>query len=218
MRINRERRELNVAYERNLVPELRANPVYLGANRGWLSGIMSKAGPTIALTPSQAELDNPVLRFYFDYWHRKRGGNAMPSRADINPSELRPYLGSIILLEALPGLDDFRYRLIGTRVTDYFLGDATGTTIREAYALSEMNTPHVDSIISLHRTVCESKMIVRVKGPQGEWRGQLYPPFDALYLPLSDDGVIANMILTAFTFDSAQLRAARPEHSPVKPV
>jgi hypothetical protein len=178
---------------------------------------MSMAAPTIALKPSQADLDNPVLLFYFDYWHRKRAGKAMPSRADINPGELRPYLGSIILLEALPGFDDFRYRLIGTRVTDYFLGDATGTTIREAYALSNMKAPHVDSIISLHRTVCESQMIVRVKGPPGQWRGQFYPPFDALYLPLSDDGVTANMVLTAFTFDRDALRAVRPEQSPVKP-
>jgi hypothetical protein len=179
---------------------------------------MSTAAATIILTPTAADLDNPILRFYFDYWQRKRGDRAMPARGDIVPGELRPHLGSIIILEALPGLDDFRYRLIGTRVTDYFLGDATGTTIREAYALSDMKAPHVESIIDLHRTVCENRMIVRVKGPPGAWRGQFYPPFDALYLPLSDDGIAANMILTAFTFDKHALRSARPDRSPVKPV
>jgi hypothetical protein len=180
---------------------------------------MSSVTPTITLVLGKTEFDdNAVLRFYFDYWDRKRAGRPLPSRTDIKPAELKPHLGSIILLEAVPGANDFRYRLIGTRVTDYFLGDATGTTIREAYAQAGMPRSYVDAVIRLHQTVCGNRTIIRVKGPPGEWRGQIYPPFDALYLPLLDDGADANMILTAFTFDSAQLHAARPEQSPVKPV
>ena len=155
------------------------------------------------------EFDNPVLAFYFDYWHRKRGGRAMPSRSDIQPQELKPHQDWVILLDALPGLNDFRYRLLGTRVIEYFLGDATGSTIRDAYRLANMNKAYTESVILLHRTVCVSRSIIRLKGPSGEWERHFFPEFDALYLPLSDDGIAVNTILTAFTFNYERLKAVR---------
>jgi hypothetical protein len=158
--------------------------------------------------------DNPVLSFYFAYWHRKLAGRAMPSYADIKPVELKPHLGFIILLEALPDYTDFRYRRVGTDVTEYFLGDATGSTIREVYARAGTPELLVESIVRLHRTVCESKSVIRVKGPPGEWQGHFYPEFDALYLPLSDSEQVANTVLTAFSFDRERLRAARKDAAP----
>src|SRR5437899_10847231 len=87
----------------------------------------------VATKPTPESVGHPVLRFYFEYWLQKRRGRAMPSRADIKPMEIKPHLGSAMILEALPGLNDFRYRLVGTSVARYLLGDATGRTIRETY-------------------------------------------------------------------------------------
>jgi hypothetical protein len=47
---------------------------------------------------------------------------------------LREHLGWVIMVEVLPGEADFRYRLIGTLVTQYFLADSTGKTVSEAFA------------------------------------------------------------------------------------
>lgn len=153
-------------------------------------------------------VENAVLRFYLDYWHQKRGSRDMPSRSDIRASELKPYIGAMVLLEALPEYRDFRYRLVGTRVTDVFLADATGQTIREAYTLAGASVQFTESVIRTHRIVCEKHIPIRVCGGSGEWRGRFYPAYDGLYLPLSDDGVNANMVLNACTFSRRDLQAA----------
>ena len=36
-------------------------------------------------------------------WRRKAGGRRMPSRSDIDPSEVKPYLSAIILVDVVPG-------------------------------------------------------------------------------------------------------------------
>ena len=161
------------------------------------------------LNPGRSELPNSILQFYFDYWTQKRRGRQMPSRADIHPHELKPYLGYCVLAEALPGFEDFRYRLIGTRVTDYFLSDATGHTIREAYGAAERSMSYIDLVVRIHRTACVERSPMLIRGPYGEWKGHFYPEFDVAYFPLSDDGENANMVLEAFTFDDTRLRALR---------
>jgi len=145
-------------------------------------------------------IDNPVLQFYLAYWHQKRCGRAMPSRADIKPSELKPHIGAMILLEALPDYVDFRYRLVGTRVSDMFLADATGLTIREAYKLAGASNAFAEQVVKTHRIACERLIPIRVSGGHGAWRGRVFPSYDALYLPLSDDSVHANMVLNVCTF------------------
>src|SRR5258706_15842064 len=68
------------------------------------------------------------------YWQSKRNGRRMPSRADIVPAELTLPLPLILLADVLDGGRDFRYRLLGTRLTPYFPKRATGKTFTEALA------------------------------------------------------------------------------------
>ncbi|MGO8920731.1 MAG: PAS domain-containing protein [Stellaceae bacterium] len=60
--------------------------------------------------------DNPRFQDLVAYWQKKRGGRALPLRKDIDPLELQPHLGSLVIIECLPGLTNFRYRLFGTKV------------------------------------------------------------------------------------------------------
>ena len=164
------------------------------------------------------QIDNPVLRFYLDYWERKRAGRTMPSRADIRASELKPHIGAMVLLEALPGRQDFKYRLVGTRVSEVFLADATGLTLRQAYARAGASQEFTDSVVRTHRIVCEKRVPIRITGGHGEWRGRFYPAYDALYLPLSDDGVEANMVLNVCTFTPRSVDVADDMTHAVVPV
>ncbi len=152
------------------------------------------------------ELQNPVLAFLRNYWEKKRADRAMPSRADIKPAEMKEYLGWIVLIDALPAYDDFRFRMIGTRVSQYFLADATGQTMRAA--LAPLGDGVVSSVIATHKKTARDKVVVRAYGGAG-WLGHSFLDFDAIYLPLSDDGAHVNMILSAFTFDAAKLIKAR---------
>ncbi|HWU27272.1 MAG TPA: PAS domain-containing protein [Rhizomicrobium sp.] len=163
---------------------------------GRLSGVQSEVDPQ--------NLQHPVLAFLKRYWDLKRGPRIMPSRADIRPSEMKEHLGWIVMLDALPDFSDFRYRTIGTRVTQYFLSDSTGKTITEAF--QSYGPAAVDCFLWTHRQAAQARVGVRVFG-DASWLGRSFLDFDALVLPLSDDGNVANKILSAFIFDvSAQLQ------------
>src|SRR6516162_9872747 len=101
-----------------------------------------------------------------------------------------------------PRYEEFRYRLVGTLVNQYFLAAATGKTIREAFAAYP---PHVaNAVTAVHRKSARDKVVVRSRGAPGWIRGG-YEAFDALYLPLSDDRETCNVLLAAFTFDREQV-------------
>jgi len=171
---------------------------------GRLSGIHNEIDPQ--------NLQNPVLAFLKNYWDLKRGGRKMPTRADIKPADMKEHLGWIILLDVLPDGSDFRYRTIGTRVTQYFLADSTGKTLSEAFG--SYGAAAVNGVLAVHRKAVQDQVVVRAYGGAG-WLGRSFLDFDALFLPLSDDGVAANMILSVFTFDFARLLQARD--NPVGP-
>ena len=149
---------------------------------------------------------NPTLAFLRDYWEAKRGGRAMPSRADIRPSELKEHLGWVLMIEVLPDLSDFRYRLIGTLVTEYFLGDATGKTVTEAFA--DRGEAATKAVKALLRRTARERLPIRAYG-DANWIAPGYEAFDAVYLPLSDDGETVNMILHGFVFDKSEVMMAR---------
>lgn len=171
-----------------------------GSMSGRLTGIYNEIDPQ--------NLQHPVLAFLKHYWDARRGARKMPARAEIKPADMKEHLGWVILLDALPGFSDFRYRTIGTRVTQYFLADSTGKTLTEAFG--GYGQAAVNGVLAVHRKAAQDQVAVRAYGGAG-WLGRSFLDFDALFLPLSDDGVSANMILSAFTFDLAQLLQARAD-------
>jgi hypothetical protein len=151
-----------------------------------------------------ASVEHPVLADILAYWHARRGTRAMPTRAEISPTDLRDHLGWIVLVDVLPGFTDFRYRLIGTKVAHYFGADATGRTISEAFR--PFGEDAVKSVQSVHRQAAEAKKPVRAHG-DAAWLADGFDTFDSIFLPLSDDGETANMVLSAFTFDYKAVKA-----------
>jgi len=152
-------------------------------------------------------LENDTLAFLLQYWNEKRGERAIPSRADIKVSEMREHLGWVIMVEVLPDFADFRYRLIGTLVTQYFLSDGTGKTVSEMYA-AHSNPGTGKGVAAMFRKCARDKVVVRSFGTSG-WFGRGFEAFDCICLPLSDDGENVNMILHAFVFDRPAVLLAR---------
>ena len=168
----------------------------------------ARAAPIYAapprITTNPPDIDNPILAFFLDYWNEKRGLRAMPSRADIKVREIKPHLGWICLIDALADYRDFRYRLVGSLVSDFFLGDGTGKTVREAFIAHDEAL--AEAALWLYRMACKSKEPLRIEGAGGMWNGHYYPDNDALYLPLASDGENVDMILNVFTFDHGAYR------------
>jgi hypothetical protein len=153
-----------------------------------------------------AALENETLAFLLELWNGKRGARAMPSRGDIKASELKEHLGWVMLVEVLPGIKDFRYRLMGTLVAQYFFKDSTGKTVKEIY--SGHHEAAGKGIAAIFRKCARDKAVVHSRGDSG-WIGRGYEPFECICLPLSDDGENVNMILHAFVFDKSSVMLAR---------
>lgn len=155
------------------------------------------ANPNRMIEEPDAITDQPVLAFFLDYWKAKRARHALPLRESFVPREVRGNLQWVASAD-VEG-DDFRYRVVGTSVTNYFLADGTGKTAREAFADADAGLR--DGILWLMHRACELRQPIRVTGPSSRWKSTFYPAYDTLYLPYSSDGETADRVVTVFTFD-----------------
>src|SRR5215510_1375314 len=72
------------------------------------------------------------------YWEEKRRGRAMPSRADIDPLELRKYLPGIILIDVVDDARRYVYRLVGTREVAMRGKDPTGQSVIDGFFAQDL--------------------------------------------------------------------------------
>ncbi len=140
--------------------------------------------------------DNPRFQDLVAYWQGKRGGRALPLRQDIDPLELRQHLGSLNIIECLPGLEDFRYRLIGTRIVAAYGRDSTGKTVRELYAVDDPE--YCKFLLETYREVATRQVMARITANLRPVNKN-FRQADSLLLPLDggDGGVgyILNEVL-----------------------
>ncbi len=167
---------------------------------------MSQKSLVTIAQDNPTRFDHPTCVFLHDFWQQKRGGRPMPARADISPAQLKHHLGWVTVLDVLPGGRDFRYRLIGTLVTQYFSSDWTGKTVLEAFAINGEEI--AKTVNATFRKVARDKVVMRTAGDAG-WLIEGMEEFEAIYLPLSDDGENVTHILHAFVCDRDKMLLAR---------
>jgi hypothetical protein len=138
------------------------------------------------------DLTQPVLRPVLDYWQQKCHGRTLPRRIDIDPQELKPYLRHLFLIEVLAGAE-FRYRLIGSEITERYGRNSTGRTLREIYAA----TPAIaDWLSDMLGAVVATGGPVLATGPLAAVN-KAHIVSQSLHLPLADDGETVSMIFGA---------------------
>jgi hypothetical protein len=151
----------------------------------------------------------PVLQPVLDYWNAKRGARAMPRRRDIEPLELKPYLRHLFLIERLAG-EDFRYRLIGSEITERYGRNSTGKRIREVYAdlpaIAQWFTTMLLAVTTLKRPVLASGTLRAI--------GKDHVLSESLHLPLSDDGDTVTMIFGAARYSVPALAGGAAPPAP----
>ena len=72
-----------------------------------------------------------VLSALDDYWQQKCGAHGLPSRADLDPAELRYALGNVSLIDVLRDPLRFRIRVAASNVEARFDRALTGTFIHD---------------------------------------------------------------------------------------
>ncbi|HVJ43496.1 MAG TPA: PAS domain-containing protein [Dongiaceae bacterium] len=122
------------------------------------------------------------------YWQGKCRGRKMPSRADIDPIELGPFLPQITLVDVVADGRRFVYRLVGTAEVRLRGNDPTGKAVADGFFAA---TPQ--AALDRYQRVCTT-------------RAPFYEEDDFqvvdryiseanLFLPLSEDGETVNMVM-----------------------
>jgi hypothetical protein len=157
----------------------------------------AKALRGLSYVVDPAGISQPVLRPVLDYWEHKRGARPLPRRGDIDPLELKAYLRHLFLIEVL-GRDEFRYRLLGSEITDRYGRNSTGKTVREAYAAQ----PAVaDWLTGMLVAVTRNARPVLATGSLAAINKE-HILSESLHLPLADDGESVGMILGAARYSA----------------
>jgi hypothetical protein len=113
----------------------------------------------------------------------------MPTRADIDPLEMRQWLPRLSLVDVSPDGRDFTYRLVGTQMVDLLGVNPTGRSVATAWP-EEM----AETVVEGYRTVVETRKPVFCQQING-WMEDQKPTAWAMRLPLSSDGEDVDMIL-----------------------
>jgi hypothetical protein len=148
--------------------------------------------------------DDPRLEAFVRYWEGKRRDGRLPRRADIDPVELKPFLGSIFMLDVVGEPKRFRYRLVGTKIVDYVARDSTGRFQEEAYPPAQAAENN-----AMYRWICEHKQPLRNYGVIN-WVGREFLKYEIANLPLAADGETVDIILGCMLIESATSQQDAP--------
>ncbi len=85
--------------------------------------------PTVLWEPSAEDLSRDGLQFLLSYWQGMADGDALPRVGNLDPIDLRPALGNIMLVDVKDSGRDFRYRLYGSAIAFINGSDKTGRSV-----------------------------------------------------------------------------------------
>jgi hypothetical protein len=137
-----------------------------------------------------SELTSPHLRRLYQYWEDRRGKRWAPRRCDIDPVDFAYALSHVLLVDVDASCDpvQFRYRVHGSALATILGKNMTGRTVADW-----PQPEHQEMVQISYMDVVLSKL------PQRRFRDRLidgrHRRFEALFLPLSEDGETVSMIL-----------------------
>lgn len=138
-----------------------------------------------------------VLRKLAAYWQAKKGGRLAPARADIDPVDIPALMPHMMLVDIEPTTRRFRFRLIGTAITNGLGRDLTGRYLDELL-LNETQR----ALFAEYRRVADTGQPACATWEYTREDGR-HVRFERVVLPLSSDGTTINMMLSGIAFDVA---------------
>ncbi|HVH80238.1 MAG TPA: PAS domain-containing protein [Stellaceae bacterium] len=146
-------------------------------------------------TATAIAIEHPRLQQLYDYWLSKLGERTMPSRADLDPIDMRFVIGNVIMVDVIEGTQpQFRIRLHGTNLAEQVHFDLTGKL------LDEMPLPEFRELTRL-----SFSKVVTTKEPLHARRDRILDSrrraYETLILPLSSDGERVDRILCGLFYD-----------------
>jgi hypothetical protein len=135
-----------------------------------------------------------ALRQLYRYWLSKLDDRPLPSRADIDPTEIPHLLRYIVLIDVEHEPLRLRFRLVGTHITDAVGRDSTGRFFDEVYEGDILT-----GLLHQYGGTIDAKRPAR-HFSRAIFAGKDYRHYESAHLPLSEDGDSVNMILVGLQF------------------
>lgn len=160
-------------------------------------------GPANSQIPS-----SPILLELYRYWDMKRGARAFPSRADIDPIEIRRVLPHVVLTDVFREPLRLRYRLVGTAIIDLFdMGELTGRWIDEA-----TYGDWAQSLHSVYSVVIDTGKPARAFGELRQFKGHEWITLEDIFLPLGEtDDLVTMVMVGVVNVSGAEAEAETPD-------
>lgn len=136
------------------------------------------------------DLRDPLLKRLHAHWMERSCDGRPPAREDFDPLSMKDFLGSVFLVVAEPEIEDFRYTLIGTKITQNVGIDNTGRCVSEVFGAPGLR---------LYRAVRDRARPIRVSGVV-DWRRKEHKAYEAVIMPLADDGRTVNRLIGGMVF------------------
>lgn len=140
-------------------------------------------------TTAFLDVCTPRIASFYRHWESKLQGRRMPSRADLDPVELKEWLPGIILVDVLRNPDRLIYRVVGSRSVELRQSDVTGKTVQEGF-----HGPTLAEVMENYRLVVEEQVLVYDRDGTNS-RSGLMRDSETLMLPLSSDGVTVDKVI-----------------------
>jgi hypothetical protein len=146
------------------------------------------------VTPETAfRIENPSLLALYVAWQEMRGERQFPNRRDVDPVRLKFILGRLILVDVIDDGADFRVRLHGSILANRIGFDMTGQLL-SAHPLSDYR----NAVAERFRNVVADRRPHYYHADR-LLNGNLHR-YDALVLPLSEDGESIDTLLAGQVF------------------
>ncbi len=134
----------------------------------------------------------PEQQLFYDYWRSKCQNGRIPTREDINPSDITPYLPMVSLTDVQTGPSGRRYqcRLAGTGFWDLYEEEIQGRYMHELPMLPEQKSYWNRVLGQVAENRRPTAGVTKTGTPLGSHLAQFW-----IRLPLSTNGRDVNLIL-----------------------
>lgn len=144
--------------------------------------------------PILSQIRTPALRELYQYWAGMQGTHRLPSRSDLDPVEMAPFLPHVVLLDVEDDPRQYRIRVWGTAVTDGYGEDLTGRYHHELTT----GKHELDADATLAETMASGRpTCFRL---DFETTGAFLQEMERIVLPLSDDGQKIDKLLCGVAY------------------
>lgn len=140
------------------------------------------------MSTSLYALRHPRLGELYDLWNLVRGSRTMPGRRDLDVTALKLWLGHLTLVDVLRAPLDFRYRVYGSTLRDYYGCDPQGRKV------SELPAAWHEEVLAEYAAVCETAAPLMIERSRTTNDGPLR--LAKLMLPFAGDNAEIDMILS----------------------